>query len=211
MHERTDDMSAVRLERDDSLLLVIDVQQGLAPRIAGQEDLIRRVEGLLRAAAWFAIPALVTEHCADRIGPTVEQLRGRFDDEQIVAKSAFAATDEARFREKLRGRGRRHIVVAGMEAHVCVLQTVLGLLRLDFRVFVIADAVGSRPPRQDDRLWALQRMQQSGAMLVSTESALFEWTQRAGDPRFRDVLALVKTLSQPISQPIIQPVIDQRA
>jgi nicotinamidase-related amidase len=78
-----------------------------------------------------------------------------------------------------------------------VLQTVLGLRQRGLQIFVVGDAVGSRAARQQDREWALQRMQQAGAALVSTESVLFEWTQCADDARFSEVLALVKSLSRP--------------
>jgi nicotinamidase-related amidase len=137
----------------------------------------------------------VTEHCPGRIGATVEVLRPRFEAACVIEKSAFAATDESACLQFLHRADRRQIVGAGLEAHVCVLQTVRGLLRLGCQPFVITDAVGSRAACREDRAFALQRMQRAGAVLVSTESALFEWTQRADDPRFRDVLEIVKALS----------------
>lgn len=185
------------LKRDDAMLLVIDIQQKLAPHIEGHAGLIRRSEALMQAAAWFGIQRRATEHCPEQIGPIIEPLRSRFTDAEIIRKAAFGATDEPAFLENLRGCRRGQVVVTGMEAHVCVLQTVLGLRQRGLRVFVVGDAVGSRVARQQDRALALQRMQQAGATLVSTESVLFEWTQRADDVRFGEVLALVKSLSRP--------------
>jgi nicotinamidase-related amidase len=89
---------------------------------------------------------------------------------------------------------RRAIVLTGMEAHVCVLQTALGLQQEGFHVFIVADAVGSRQARQLDRELALRRMEQAGCISVTTETVLFEWTEQGTDARFRDVLATVKSL-----------------
>ncbi len=184
----------MRLERDDSLLLVVDLQQKLMPTIEGQVDLIRRTEALVQAAGWFGVPRLTTEHCAPQIGPIIEPLRSQFAARDIIPKAAFPATGEPAFMAALHGCGRRQVVVTGVEAHICVLQTVLGLREQGFHAFVVADAVGSRGARGDDRVWAMQRMQQAGAELVSTDTVLFEWTRRADDPHFRKVLGLVKAL-----------------
>ena len=184
----------MRATRENSLLLVVDIQSRLAPHIAGHEALIRRTEALLAASALFAIPKLVTEHCPSQIGPVIEALRRRFAQSEIFEKTCFGAADHPQFVELVRRTQRRQIVVAGMEAHVCVMQTALGLREHGFDVILAADAVGSRQPAQADREFALQRMAQGGCRLAGTETLLFEWAGSGTDPQFRDVLAIVKHL-----------------
>jgi len=184
----------MRIDRDDSVLLVIDIQRKLAPHIAGHEDLIRRTAALLQASDMFAIPRLVTEHCPNQIGVVIEPMRSRFAPDEIVEKTAFGAADDPAFIDRVQRTGRRRIVITGMEAHVCVLQTALGLQQQGFHVFVVADAVGSRAARQLDLKFSLRRMEQAGCVMVTTETVLFEWTQQGADPHFRDVLALIKAL-----------------
>ena len=183
-----------RLARTASLLVVVDVQERLAPHVFGHEALIGRTEALMSATERFGIPRYATEHLPDRIGRTIPRLRDRFAPEAIFAKSRFGALVHAEFAEMLAATGRSQVVLCGMEAHVCVLQTALGLAATGCDVFVVGDAVGSRPARQDDRRWALERMQRAGCIVAGAETVLFEWAERGDDPAFRDVLALVKAL-----------------
>jgi len=186
--------AAHRLDRDRSLLLVIDIQARLAPHVHDHEAVIARSEALLVAARRFRMPCLVTEHCAAQIGAVVPRLRERFAAGEIFAKTRFGATDHPAFDDLLRAHGRQQVVVTGMETHVCVLQTVLGLAARKYEVFVVGDAVGSRGTRQADRQFALDRMREAGGTIVGTETVLFEWTRAGDDAAFSDVLALVKAL-----------------
>lgn len=183
-----------RLDRARSLLLVVDIQERLAPHILHGERLIARTGALLAAARRFGIPAIVTEHCPEQIGPVVAGLRRQFAADEIFAKTRFGATDHQEFVARLAAHARGQIVVAGMEAHVCVLQTVLGLAAHGYAVTLVGDAAGSRAARQDDRRFALARMRRAGAVIAGTETVLFEWTQAGDDAAFRDILALVKAL-----------------
>ena len=184
----------MRADRDASLLLVIDIQSRLAPHVAGHQQLIHRADALLGAAGLLRIPKLLTEHCPAQIGPVIEPMRSRFAAGEIYEKTCFGAADHPGFVDLVRRSGRTTVVVTGMEAHVCVIQTVLGLLAHGFEVVVVADAVGSRGARQLDRELALRRMEQAGCALAGTETVLFEWTGSGSDPRFRDILAAVKAL-----------------
>ena len=183
-----------RLDRDRSVLLVIDVQERLAPHVLAHEALIVRIEALTEAARRFDIPAFLTEHCPAQIGPVVARLRHRFNAERIFEKTRFGAVDHPAFEAMLRSTGRSQIVVAGIEAHVCVMQTTLGLIAKGFELFVVGDAVGSREARQADRQFALDRLRDAGCTLVGTETVLFEWTRAGDDIAFKDVLALIKSL-----------------
>ncbi|MDH5208253.1 MAG: isochorismatase family protein [Burkholderiaceae bacterium] len=182
----------MRLVREDSLLLVIDIQRKLAPAIQHHERITSRTEALVTAAELFGIPKLITEHCPQQIGALVEPLRSRFGPSEIFEKTAFAATDHPEFVDRVRASGRRQVVMTGMEAHVCVMQAALGLLREGLEVCIAADAVGSRPAADLDRQLALARMAQAGCLVAGTETVLFEWTRYATDERFRSILALVK-------------------
>ena len=183
-----------RVDRASSLLLVVDIQERLAPHVAGHEALIARTQALLDAAARLEVPRLATEHCANRIGPLVAAVAKRLERREIFAKTRFGATDHPEFRALLARAARPQIVVVGMEAHVCVLQTALGLAAARHEVFVVGDAVGSRRQRQTDRELALARLREAGCTIVGTETVLFEWTGGGEDAAFADVLKIVKAL-----------------
>lgn len=182
----------MRLKREDSLLLVIDPQQKLLPAMQDPDRVLARTGALVTAADLFAIPKLITEHCPNQIGLLVDELRSRFAEEEIYVKYAFSATDHPEFMQKLRATGRRQIVIAGMETHVCVLQAALALRAEGFHVAIVDDAVTSRPAAQRDRELALIRMTQAGCVVTTTETTLFEWTKAPADPNFRAILAMVK-------------------
>jgi nicotinamidase-related amidase len=184
----------MRADRDTSLLLVIDIQSRLAPHVAGHEQLIRHTYALLGAADLCGIPKLLTEHCPGQIGPVIEPMRSRFAAGEIFEKTSFGAADHREFVDLVRRTGRTTIVVTGMEAHVCVMQTALALRDEGFEVIVVADAVGSRGARQHDRDLALRRMEQAGCALAGTETVLFEWARGGIDLHFRAILATVKAL-----------------
>ena len=185
---------AARVDRDRSVLLIVDIQERLAPHIHDRDAVVARSEALLEAARRLGVPCLLTEHCAEQIGRVIAPLRERFAPREIFSKTCFGALDHAEFAAMLRALDRPQVVVAGMEAHVCVLQTVLGLAANGFEVFVAGDAVGSRGNRQSDRTLAIERMRRAGAAIAGAETLLFEWTRAGDDDAFRDVLALVKRL-----------------
>ena len=189
-------LATARVDRDRSVLLIVDIQERLAPHIHDRDAIVARSDALLAAARRLAVPCLLTEHCAEQIGPVIAPLRERFAAGEIFGKTRFGALDHPEFTTMLHALDRPQVVVAGMEAHVCVLQTVLGLAASGFEVFVAGDAVGSRGNRQSDRILAIERMRRAGAAIAGTETLLFEWTRAGDDAAFRDVLALVKRLPE---------------
>ena len=189
-----------QLEARTSLLLIVDMQAALLPAIAGGDRLLARVARLARAAALLEVPIVATEHCRDKIGSTVDAL-ARFP-AWIQQKTHFDATREAEFLRRF-GNGRQahamaatgatdrpRILLTGAEAHVCVLQTGLGLHRAGFQPVLVKDGIGSRSP--EDHQAACERWAYHGLEAVSSEMAMFEWLGSAGHPRFRDVMALIK-------------------
>jgi nicotinamidase-related amidase len=141
---------------------------------------------LLDAAALLGVPTLFTEQNAKGLGPTVAELAP--DPARLAHKMTFDACRQAGFLERL--PESHAVVVAGCEAHVCVLQTVLGLLEHAHRVFLVRDALGSR--RAESKETAIRRMERHGAEVVTTEMVVFEWLESAEHPRFREAVALVK-------------------
>src|SRR5690606_14520208 len=164
-----------------------DMQTGLLPAVEQSDALVGRVYRLLSAAKRLEVPIIATEHCADKIGTTTPMLAELVD--TVVEKHHFDATREAAMLPSL-PTGRHHVLVVGTEAHVCVLQTALGLAASGFTPWLVADGVGSR--RESDRAAGLQRWLQAGGNIVTSEMAMFEWLGSARHPAFRDVLAIIK-------------------
>ncbi|HFA60288.1 MAG TPA: hydrolase [Rhodospirillales bacterium] len=178
------------LDRTRSLLLVIDVQERLAPAIAEGGARIARTRLLLEGAGHLEVPVVVTEQYPKGLGPTVADLRPLPEGSRLFEKITFSAMREAAVADHLAARGREQIVLCGMESHVCVLQTALDLLARGYRVFVVADACGSRRPQSHEL--ALARLRQEGARAVNVEMVLFEWLERAGSDLFRTVSRLIR-------------------
>jgi nicotinamidase-related amidase len=172
------------IDAADSQLLLIDFQARLTPAIADGPAAIANARRLAEAARLMAVPILVTEQNPKGLGPTVPELHGFGP---VVTKTAFGACAEPAFRAAL--DPARALIVAGCEAHVCVLQTVLGLRAENRRVYVVADAVGSRAP--DNKAAALRRMAAHGAEIVTTEMAIFEWLRDATHPQFQTARKLI--------------------
>lgn len=188
--------SIPRLRREDTLLLVVDVQQRLLPAMFEAERVVRHGALLARAARRLAIPIVVTEQYPEKLGPTVAPLRevmaeamGEF---APIAKMLFSACTEETMQtlNTLRESGRASVLLCGLEAHVCVLQSALDLLEAGFTVFVPQDAISSR--YEDDKKAGLERMRGAGAILCSTEMAVFELLREAGTPDFKALLPFIK-------------------
>lgn len=175
-----------KLSADTSFLLVVDFQARLMPAIDAGAVAAGNARRLLDAAALFGVPVLFTEQNPSGLGPTIAALAPAPD--RVAAKMTFDATRTPGFLGRV--PVDRTVVVAGCETHVCVLQTVLGLLDAGRRVCLVRDAVGSRRPENKET--AIARMAGHGAETVTTEMVVFEWLGSAEHPRFREALALIK-------------------
>lgn len=176
----------MKLDVAGSALLVIDLQRRLMPAIDRAERVLANAGRLVRAAELLDVEVLTTEQNPAGLGETVPELAGRPG--RTLTKTSFDAVAAPGFAELMPPAPL--VVVAGAEAHVCVLQTVLGLRAAGRRVAVVADAVGSRDP--ENREVGLARAQAHGAEPVTTEMVLFEWLADSTHPRFRDVQRLIK-------------------
>ncbi len=175
------------IDRDTSTLLIVDFQARLMPAIEGGMAAVANARRLLQAAGLLGVPILFTEQNAGGLGPSVLEL-ATYAAGNVAHKMSFDACREAGFLARLGERGS--VVVAGCETHVCVMQTVLGLIDAGRQVYLVRDAVGSR--RAESKETAIRRMECHGVEIVTTEMVLFEWLGSAAHSRFREVLALVK-------------------
>lgn len=171
---------------ETSALVIVDLQECLMPAIDQGGEVVERCLILARAAKRLGVPVIVTEENPEGLGPTIEALSGLPD--RVIAKRAFNAAAEPGLPAAL--GGRRQILACGCEAHVCVMQTVLGLRSLGLEVSLAVDAVGSR--RSEDKAVALKRMEKQGVMAYTSEMAVFEWLRGCDHPRFKEILALVR-------------------
>jgi nicotinamidase-related amidase len=178
------------MKADQCCLLIVDVQQRLVPAVADPQRVVDRCAILMRAAARLAIPVIVSEQYPRGIGPTVADLRALAPADAVLEKLHFSCMADAGLRRRIGEVGRRQIVVAGIEAHVCVLQTVLDLRAAGQEVFVATDACSSRDSANAAAAFA--RMARNGAEAVTTEMVLFEWLHVAGTAEFKDTMALIK-------------------
>lgn len=181
------------LSRHDSRLLIVDMQEKLLPAIRRRKQLVANCVKLIRAAQLLGPPVFATEQYPRGLGPTVAELaellperreKQRFSCSEALAWGTANETSEPALRDRAR------VVIAGIEAHVCVLQTALDLLADGYHIYIAADAVGSR--RRLDRQIALQRMADSGAVITTAESVLFEWCETAAAQEFKQISRLVK-------------------
>ena len=181
----------LRFTPSDCVVLVIDIQERLAPAIAPEdrERLLRGARLLVEAAKLFEVPVVTSEQYPRGLGPTIPELAELLPAAPI-AKTEFSALGNSGVAAALEASGRKLAIVIGMEAHVCVLQSVLALLEGGYAVHVCHDGVGSRSV--DDKRAALDLMRGAGAAVTSVESVAFQWCRDAADPRFKALSKLVK-------------------
>ncbi|MBN1517240.1 hydrolase [Candidatus Sumerlaeota bacterium] len=178
------------IDAEDSVLLIVDLQEKFAPHISRMKRIVQRTEILLRAARLLEIPILATEQYPKGLGPTVAPIAELLGDTAPIEKTAFGCFGEPNFTAAFDALGRKTLVLAGIETHVCVLQTALEGLERGLRVIAVQDAISSRKPA--DRKAGMRRMTLAGCTPVSTEMILFEWMRDAKHPQFKAVQGLIQ-------------------
>ena len=173
-----------------SLLLVVDIQDKLSPAMPRYEQVKQVTVQLVKAAQLLHIPILVTEQYKQGLGETDQQLKAQIGQAEFFDKTHFSACKEDGFLELIASYKRPQIIVVGMEAHVCVLQTCLDLLAQGYQVFLVMDAVSSRNDLHRDL--AIAQLRQAGAVISCAESVIFQWTEVAATPVFKEILKIVK-------------------
>jgi nicotinamidase-related amidase len=187
--------NSLTMSTADTALLVIDVQEKLVPRIVSADAMIRNIAFLIDGARLLEMPVHATEQYPRGLGATVPALAQRLPERPD--KVAFSSCAVPSVVSSLRTDARIKVVLAGIETHVCVLQTGLDLLAAGFQVFVPADAVGSRYPI--DHEYGLRRLEKAGAVLTTSECCVFEWVGGADHPHFKKVSVLVQERMKQLS------------
>jgi len=171
----------------NSSLLIVDVQERLIPAIHEGDAVVRHCAWLMKVAEVVGVPLLVSEQYPKGLGPTVSPLRKLAPKEAFIEKVHFSCVAAPECGARIDALERNQIIIAGIEAHVCVLQTALDLATSGKEVFVVDDAISSRNPR--DVVLAMERMRGAGVVVVSREMVLFEWAYRSDTARFKDLSA----------------------
>lgn len=178
------------LKREEVVLVFIDVQGKLHEIMHEKDVLDGNLEKVVRCAQLLEVPIIGTEQIPEKLGPTSEPFKALLADAPMIAKSAFSCCGEPKFKAALDSTGKKQAILVGIETHVCVYQTAIDLMESGFEVYVSADAVSSRVP--ENRELVLQAMRVAGAKILPTESILFALLRDAADPRFKELLKLVK-------------------
>ncbi|MCX5798512.1 MAG: hydrolase [Proteobacteria bacterium] len=175
------------ITREESVLAIIDVQDKLIPVIAHKEIVIENIVRLTKFAQMIGLPILITEQV--KLGPTVHEVKKESQDSQPITKVHFNCFFSNEFKNRVHKTGRKTLILAGIEAHICVAQTALYALPY-FNVHVVSDAISSRTLKN----WnvAMERMRQAGIIITSTEMLIYELLQQAGTDEFKSALLLVK-------------------
>ncbi|MCO6440045.1 MAG: isochorismatase family protein [Nitrococcus mobilis] len=173
------------MESAKSFLLIVDVQERLMPAVHGNEQVVANVIRLLGVARELGVPVRASEQYPKGLGRMLAPLREHIPDEAISEKVHFSYAEAPACQAVLAQLEQPQVILVGVEAHVCVLQSAIGLQRDGRDVFVVADAVGSRNPR--DVQLALERLRAGGIGVVSLEMVVFEWLQQAGTAEFKRI------------------------
>ena len=178
----------MRIEKEKAIFLLIDVQEKLYPHMENKEALVTKTVTLLSGLAALDVPAVAARQHPQGLGDTIEQLRPYFGG--YYDKKDFSCCGHEDLMAKVAETGRKQVIIAGIEGHICVLQTALDLKTLGFQPVVVVDAISSRS-RQDYDI-ALRRMEQEGVLLTTVESILFELCRVSGTAQFKAISKLVK-------------------
>jgi len=180
----------MRIAKENSAALIIDFQERLFPVIHDHEKLARNVPLLIEGLKILSVPLFVTEQYVKGLGPTIPAIANCIDGVERIEKFTFSCCDEPRFMLELAASGKEFVIVAGIESHVCVLQTVIDLKHNGYHPVVVEDCVSSRKP--NDKWMALERMRQEGAIITTYEAILFELLRHSGTDSFKAISRLVK-------------------
>lgn len=177
----------IRAER--SVLVIIDMQERLIPAMQAPARTIRNTRTLLFSAQELGVPVVMTEQYPAGLGHTVPELTGT-PGAIVLEKMHFSCMEDESFAATLDRIGRKQVVLAGMEAHICVVQTAASMIERNYDVFVVSDATASRTLESEQA--CLARLSACGVGIVTTEMVVFEWLGKAGTPAFKTLLPLIK-------------------
>jgi nicotinamidase-related amidase len=188
--DRNQGKEEMRIKASKCTGLVIDIQDRLFPVMHDKDELLNRVLILVDGLKILNIPILVTEQYPKGLGATLDPLAAALDHSEVIEKLCFSCCGEPSFISALGKQGKLMVIICGIEAHVCVLQTVIDLVEKGYSPMVVADCISSRNP--DDKAVAIERMRHEGALITTSESLLFELMVEAGTTQFKSISRLVK-------------------
>ena len=178
------------LDQNNCLLLLIDIQEKLVAMLE-KNTVVRKSTTLIQTANILGIPTIITEQYPQGLGKTVDFISEHVTENTVLfEKTAFSALKDEGFLDKLKSFNKKQIIIGGIEAHICVHQTVADLIENGFEVYVVKDACASR--KKDDFKSGIKLMEQNGAKITATEAVLFELLKTSKHPNFKEVQALIK-------------------
>jgi nicotinamidase-related amidase len=180
----------MRILKEKAVLLVIDFQERIFPAIHEHEQLAKKVPLLIKGLKILGIPVIVTEQYVKGLGPTIPEIAETIGGIERIEKVSFSCCDEPGFMMELASSGKEYVIIAGIESHVCVLQTVIDLQQNGYHPVVVEDCISSRNP--NDKLIAMERMHKEGVIITSCEAILFELLRYSGGETFKAISKLVK-------------------
>jgi nicotinamidase-related amidase len=178
------------LSIENTVLVLIDIQEKLFPWMHRKEDLLNNLLKLIRCTKILGIPVIWNEQNPAGIGPTIPEIAGLLPGMEPLTKMSFNCCGNEAFLAELKSLNRRQVLISGIETHVCVYQTTMELLNLGYEVQVVSDTVSSRTP--ENRQIGLEKVKSAGAGLTGTETAVFELLKAAGSPQFKEILKIIK-------------------
>lgn len=178
------------INKNNSLLLIIDVQEKLSAIMNQRAKVISNIQKLVFVSEKLNLPILVTEQYPKGLGKTVPEIVENLSKYEPIEKTTFSCCKDDKFMEKIKESCKKDIIVCGMESHVCVQQTSIELVDLGYRVYITGDAVCSR--RKEDWKFSLHRIRAEGAVVTTTESIIFELMESSNNPEFKDIISIVK-------------------
>lgn len=178
------------LKKDETVLLIVDVQGKLAELMFEKEKLFKNLQNLTQGVKILDLPIIWMEQYPKGLGPTIDEIRSLLSNIEPIPKMSFSCCGESRFMARLNATNRNQIVISGIEAHVCIHQTTLDLLKLGYEVQVVRDAVSSRTKENKDA--GIQKMATAGANITTVEMLLFELLQVAGTDEFKAISNILK-------------------
>ncbi len=180
----------MRILKEDTIALIVDIQERLFPHIFEHEQLARNTSILIQGLQLLDLSIIVTQQYTKGLGPTIHSIQQTLVNSKPVEKISFSCCDDDKFMKKLDSTGKNKVIIAGIESHICVQQTTLDLLDKGFVPIVIEDCVSSR--KAHDKSIAIERMRTEGAIITTYESILFELCRYAGNDTFKSISKLVK-------------------
>ncbi|SHG01023.1 Nicotinamidase-related amidase [Desulfacinum infernum DSM 9756] len=173
------------------LLFLVDIQKTMLDLCVDKDQVVKNVEALLDMSAILEVPVLFSEHNAEKLGGFLPELMAKVPEPRVLNKVEFSCFENQALADAVAASGRKTLVIAGIETHVCIFHTAAHALRLGYTVHVVGDAVTSRSAF--NRETGLKRLDRAGAVITSTEMVTFEWLNRAGTPEFRRALPILKS------------------